>query len=367
MNAITIRKIMIHEGRIPVNVRFSYGKPAAFNFVIARIFAGDWEGLGECLSGTRNAYEPLARELIGKDAAMLDGLLGEAPVSAVSWPAFQPNVVREMFSMALYDLVAKACRIPFHLLLGGARRQQIPLMPCIFAETAAAAADTARVFLDQGYGALKVKIFGKLDGDLEIIRAIRRIMPNGHLQADANHGYKTAAEGRIALQQLAEAGLTVAEDPFTGALDDYRQARAAMEQPIIMLDNPTRAWNGIYETCAKKAAHAVNLHPNMQGTFSEILGRAAVAKATGIPVMVGGTGYTGIGTFAHAQAAAVIGLEFPCGEICGARDHGMPASSAAPMLPVNDGAFTLSDEPGHGGKLNLGMIEKYSTYSVELP
>lgn len=366
MKKLRIHKIIIHSGQMPAKVVFSYGSPQSFGFVIARIFAGEWEGVGECLHGTRENFEPLGRTLIGQDAARLDGLLGEGPVLGEPWEKFQPNVVREMFSMALHDGVGKAYQMPLHVLLGGARRRRIPLMPCIFAEKPAVAAEVARRFLDQGFRGLKVKIFGKVKGDIDFIRAIRRVMPDGILQADANLGYPTVAEGREALRQLAEAGLTVAEDPFRGTLADYRQVCAEVKSPVIMLDGPTRAWRGIHETCAQKAAHAINLHPNMQGTFSEILARAAVAKAAGIPVMVAGTGYTGIGAFAHAQVAAVIGLDFPYGEIGGPRDHGMPASSAEPQLPIQNGEYHLTDEPGHGGKLNLAMIEKYSTQTLEL-
>jgi len=366
MKTLTISKIIIHSGAMPAKVVFSYGSPKSFSFVIARIFAGEWEGLGECLHGTQAAFEPLGRSMIGQDAARLDGLLGEGPVEVESWEKFQPNVVREMFSMALYDLVGKAYRMPMHLMLGGARRRRIPLMPCIFAEKPEIAAEIAQSFLAQGFRALKVKIFGKAPGDAAIIRAIRRVMPDGILQADANLGYPSAAEGRSALRQLAEAGLTVAEDPFKGTLDEYRQVCAATKSPLIMLDGPTRAWRGIHETCVQKAAQAINLHPNMQGTFSEILARAAVAKAAGIPVMVAGTGYTGIGAFAHAQVAALIGLDFPYGEIGGMRDHGMPASSAEPQMPIQNGEFQLTDEPGHGGKLNPAMISKYATQTLEL-
>ena len=360
-----IHKVILHLGRMPVKVRFSYGVPREFSFVVARVFAGKHEGTGESVGGAHDNLEPLARSLIGQDVGRLDGLLGEAPYSCGPWPEFRSNVMRELLSMALYDLVARIHGIPFHLLLGGARRDRIPLMPCIFPESPGAAAETARYFLDQGFKSLKVKIFGDLPGDVKIIREIRRVMPAGFLQADANLGYKLPAQRRKVLTQLAEAGLTVAEDPFAATLDDYGIICAEFKAPLIMLDAPTRAWKGIHETTAKKAAHVVNLHPNMQGTFSEILGRAAVAKASGIPVMIGGTGYTGVGAFAHAQAASVLGLEFPYGEICGVRDHGMPESTSLPMLPVRDGEFHVTNEPGHGGRLNLPVIEKFSTQTME--
>ena len=134
-----------------------------------------------------------------------------------------------------------------------------------------------------------------------------------------------------------------------------------------MLDAPSRGWDGIAASCGMKAAHIINLHPNCQGPFSEILGRAAVARAHRISVMVGGTGYPGVGSWPHAHLASLIGLDLPYGDICGARDHGFPESSALEMLPVEDGCFPVPDTPGHGGELNMDVVGKYTECSLDIP
>ena len=361
MRELKIDRIVIDECRTPARMRFSYGVASTQTFAVCRIHADGLEGHGECQGGIGDEADAVARALVGRDAHGLDGLL---PAGARDNVPGRSGML-EMFSMALYDLVGKAHGLPMHVLLGGARRRSVPLMPCIFSDGAEEAAQIAQGFLDQGFRALKVKLFGDGDGDCAIIRAIRRAMPEGFLQGDANLGYKGVDAGREAMAKLGDAGLTVAEDPFKGSFEDYAAITEEFDAPRHMLDAPSRGWNGIHDACATHAAHIINLHPNCQGPFSEILGRAAVAEAAGMQVMVGGTGYPGVGSFPHAHLASVVGLGLPYGDICGARDHGFPESSAVEMLPAVDGCFTVPDTPGHGGTINPDVVSRLCTRSVE--
>jgi len=361
MPPLRIERVVVAECRTPARMHFSYGSASTQTFAVCRVFADGLEGHGERQGGLGEGAESLARALVGKDAWSLDGLLPDGPRDYT----FGRVGTLEMFSMALYDLVGKAAGLPLHVLLGGARRRRIPLMPCIFSEGPTEAARIAERFLDQGFRALKVKLFGEAERDAAIVRAVRRVMPEGFLQGDANLGYKGLPAGREAMRRLAEAGLTVAEDPFEGTMPDYAAITREFDRPRHMLDAPSRGWGGIHACCAHRAAHIINLHPNCQGPFSEILGRAAVARAAGLSVMVGGTGYPGVGSFAHAHLAAVVGLAFPYGDICGARDHGFPESAAQDMLPVEDGCFVVPDTPGHGGRINQDVIERRCVRTFE--
>jgi len=368
MRPLKITKIIFHIGEMPVDLRFSFGAPTTYPFMIARVFADENEGIGECLTLPPAALDSFAKKLLGLDARRLDALLGETRdiVEAGEHQRFHCTIVREMLSMALYDLVAKAHELPLHALLGGARRTHIPMMPCLFPKCPADAAETARRFLDQGFQALKVKIFGDLAGDVELIRSVRRVMPAGYLQADANGGYKTLTAARDAVKEFAAAGLTTIEDPLDGTLDEYAELCNEFTTPRIMLDAPSRGDHALYQVCAKRAAHEINLHPNGQGPFSEILGRAAIARTAGIPAAVFGTGYTGIGSYGFAHIASVIGLYAPYGECGGTVDHGMPACSAAEGLPIRNGCLELPNAPGHGAMLNLRAIQPFVTRTLEI-
>ena len=352
---LKIERIRLHAGQMPVDLEFSYGSVRKFGFVMAEIHAGGIVGLGEGLAARAEDCAALAQSLIGRDALLLDQLIPAQP--EFTW---QGVVTREMFSMALHDLAARAAGWPLHVLLGGARRNEIPLMACLFPKSPEQAAETARRFVGQGYRALKVKLFGEAARDAEIIRAVRSELPEGFLQADANCGYKRFEEAADALPLFQDAGLDAIEDPADVPLEEYCWLMEAMPRPKIILDSPTRGHRAIHEAALRRCCDAVNLHPNMQGTFSEIRDRAAILRLSGVDVEIGGTGYTGVGAFAHMHVAAVHGMEYPFGEIGGWQDHGMPASTAAEPLPIRNGMAILPDGPGHGGRLNPETLAKYA-------
>ncbi len=314
---LPITAVRMDWGEMPVTVRFSYGAPQTFPFTIVRLWSRDRCGIGEVLVPPSDALKEAAASLIGADGRHLDGLLRGC------WDDI-PQYLREAFSIALYDLVGRAYSIPLHVLLGGAHRSSVPLMPCIFPESPEHAADRAKELAAQGFGSLKVKIFGDLDYDTQIIRGVRTALgADGYVQADANCGYEAVAASPEMLQKLAEAGLDTAEDLIDGTLDQYRSLRGE-SQVKIMLDKDARGLQDIGQILAADAADVINLHPDQQGSLSEAVARHSAAAAFDIPAVVGGTGYCGIGTAAYQQLAAVIGLAGPCGELGGAFDHGMP-------------------------------------------
>lgn len=362
---LPIERIIVHAGQMPVDLRFSFGAPSHFPFLLVRIQAGGLEGVGECLMDLPASLKNSLTPLLGQDANKLDDLLGVG-AQGYSGEGFVDTVVQEMLSMALHDLVGKARSVPVYELLGGARRTSIPVMPCIFPRNRGDAFGKARAFADQGFCSLKVKIFGDEEGDIAIVRAIRRVFPEGHLQADANSGYKSMDAARDLMMGMEEVGLTVIEDPMTGPPESYAWLSREFDTPQIMLDAHTRGWNALHRVCEQRAAQQINLHPCNQGKFSEILQRAAQAEAAGISVAIGGTGFTGIGSYGFAHIAAVAGLSAPYGECGGAFDHGMPVSSTTEPLPIVDGYLQLPDTPGHGGIFDEEAMRPFISHTFEV-
>lgn len=359
---LTINRIVLHHGRMPCDLEFSYGSVRQTEFAIIELHAGGFIGTGEGMHLSADRAEPVARSLLGRDALLLDALLPASPEPF----DFYANVPREAFSMALYDLVARAAGLPLYALLGGARRERIEHMACLFPKSPEHAGETARRFVDQGYRSLKVKIFGKAQLDVDLIAAIRRVFPSGYLQADANLGYKSLAEARQVLPMLADAGLTAVEDPAGVPMEQYGELMALSRRPMIILDAPTRGDSAVAHVARLKCCDAVNLHPNCQGTFGDIRDRAAICRLAGVAVQIGGTGYTGIGAFAHLHVAAAFGHTLPFGEIGGWQDHGMPRSTAAHDLPIIQGTSATPSTPGHGGAINHQTLAAYTTRRIDL-
>jgi O-succinylbenzoate synthase len=350
-----IARIRLWWGELPAALHFSYGQVRAVGFCCAEVTAGGVSGVGECLAPVAREFGlALARGLVGQDARRLDGLLPYRPF------VWQEVVYRELLSMALHDWAARQADVPLHRLLGEQRRTRVPLMPCLFAPEPAAAAATARRFVNQGFGALKVKLYGEPIQDAAIVRAVRGVLPRGFLQGDVNLGYRSLAEAQEVLPRLAEAGLDAVEDPAALALAEYGELLELAARPRLVLDQPTRGREALTEVLRRRCCDVVNLHPNMQGTFGELRERIALAAAAGVPVQVLGTGYTGVGAQAHLHVAAVCGEDFPYGEIGGWRDHGMPRSTARLPMPIADGCASVPDGPGHGGELDLAWLHRHA-------
>ncbi len=351
---LRIDRIRLFHGRMSCDLRFSYGAVAAFAWSAAEIRAGKWTGVGECLHAAPAEVVPWAAALLGQDALRLDALI--APIE-FDWGR---SVIREMLSMALHDLAARAMGAPLYVLLGGLRRARVPLMPCLFPPSPEEAEARARRFVEMGFTALKVKNFGDAARDCALIRAVRRALPKGFLQSDPNGGYKRLEEASAALPRMAEAGLDAVEDPAGATLEEYAALMRVLPRPRIILDAPSRGDAALGRLARLRPCDAVNLHPNMQGTFSKIRDRAAALRLAGIPVEIGGTGYTGVGAFAHLHVAAVYGENFPFGEIGGWMDHGMPSRTCVAPLPIREGFAEVPDSPGHGGELDYAWLAAHA-------
>jgi len=334
-------------------VRFSYGSQDYFHFTLVRIRSGSITGIGEGLGECIDQIDANVRGLPGKDALALDSLLTDAPE--------QGNTFTEAVSLALYDLVAKAGGVPLAALLGGPARRRVPLMPAIFPTDAADAAAKARRFHEEGFGAVKFKMMGDLQEDLAHLEAIRgEVGSETMIQGDANCGYKDRDALIKALPRLEAAGLDIFEDPLQGSLADY--ARLVGTSAVkIMIDAGARSESAVRDILEARCCDFINQHPCQQGGLGRALRQSHAAELMGIPTMVGGTGFFGIGTAAYHHLASVIGLSMPCGELGGFVDHGFEAQLVKTPLPISSGSVEIPDTPGIGVDIDQTSLERLAS------
>jgi muconate cycloisomerase len=353
-NRYCIDRVALDHGEMPVSVQFSYGAPPVFAFTIVRLTATDVQGVGEVLVPPNRFLEAYLQNLIGRDARALDSLL----------PATDDDVDRilcEAVSIALHDLVGRLSGLPVHALLGGAPRRNVPLMPCIFPGSADEAAQKAQHFFSKGFQNLKTKLSGHLHEDLQRVRAIRSVAPQGaELLGDANEGYKTLPDARHAVEALGAAGLDIFEDPLQGQVLDYQKLKAT-GGARVMVDRLARRTTDLLAVLTAGAADMINIHPDQPGSLTLALHHVRLAQDFGVPVRIGGTGYTGVGTAAYQHLAAVATPGEPCGELGGTVDHGMPAATVVEPLKVDQCHVLLGNTPGLGVELNLQTLEQYGT------
>ncbi len=362
-----ITGLKLHWGRIPVKLRFSYGRVDTFPFVIVRVSAGRAEGLGETgvlpdqlPEGFPEDYVP---RFIGRDSRSLDALLPSQISDSV-------RIFCEGISMALHDLVGKLYGAPVHVLLGGKKRNSVPLMPCVFPFDPDDAAQTARLFCERGFKRyMKVKLMGNLDEDLACVRKVRSVVPSQLvLQGDANEGYQTIEEARRATESLGAAGLNIIEDPLRGDVEEYCQlGKACRNGARIMTDALARKTSDLVRVLAAGAADVIGVHPDQPGSLVTALLHVKMARCFGVPVVLGGTGYTGVGVAAYQQLTAVALEDGPSGELGGFNDHGMPESLITAAPHIERGCAQISNLPGLGVTLDEEALARYQTGQRQWP
>ncbi|MFH0962853.1 MAG: mandelate racemase/muconate lactonizing enzyme family protein [Planctomycetota bacterium] len=329
-----IDRVRLHWLRMPVSVVFSYGEVRAFPFVVVRLSAGGAEGVGEAGVPPTDSFLDFASTLVGADARRLDSLLPEMPSD-------HERILCEGVSIALHDLVGRLSGLPAHVLLGGAPSDRVALMPCLFPHNSEEAREAAQRFLAQGYRYLKVKLAGLLSEDLARVRAVRSATDKGiTLQGDANCGYKDLESARRAVETLGAAGLDVFEDPLEGPISDYARLRGGPGAKV-MVDAHARRTGDLLAVLRAGAADAIGVHADQPGSLTRALRHVRLAQTFGVPAVIGGTGYCGIGSAAYQHLTAVATPDGPCGELGGFFDHGMPKSLVRAPLPMDNGFVTL--------------------------
>ncbi len=351
-----IDRIDLHWGHVPVDLHFSYGHVQQFAFTIFRLGAEGHEGVGEVLLQPESSWLKRIDDLVGLDPRRLDALL---PADTTS---DGDRIFQEGLSIALHDLVGQISGLPLHALLGGKRRDQVPLMPCVFPTSAQDAGQAAELFLGQGFKHLKVKLVGNLDEDRARTEAIRAVAPEDLvLQGDANEGYETLDTATQAVKALGDAGLDLFEDPLKGDVPSYRRLREACDgsRAKVMVDALARRTADLVQVLRQNAADVINIHPDQPGSLSRVMEHARIVQAFGVPVSIGGTGYTAVGTAAYQHLTSVVSAEGSCGELGGAFDHHMPQHLVTEQLLMKDGAVSIPDTPGLGVRLDTEALSRY--------
>lgn len=354
--SLQIDSIRITTGKGSCKLRFSFGKIDEYPFGLIRIRSGNYEGIGEGHVEDFAGFKNAAQQLIGEDALRLDNLV------SAQWHSF----ISEAISIALHDLVAKASGLPFHVLLGGAVRKQVTVMPCIFPENTNDAGLKAEQFGKMGFEGVKFKFVGEAKEDLANLKAIRKALPEKmFIIADANRGYKDVKQFYELLPEFSSAGLSIAEDPIDGSYEDYANMRGKTATKV-MADIKVRNEETLKLALMAGAADIINLHPNQQSTLTRAIARAKASEIMGCKVWIGGTGSFGVQAAAYQQLASIIGTSMPCGELGGLFDHGFENDIIEKPYELKNGAVTLPDVPGLGIRLDEKAIKQMQTFDEVL-
>lgn len=286
-------------------------QPVAHNVLVELAFEDETRGLGEAApfpavtgetrAGTLEALESLRRLSIGRDGRAWRSLAAEWKAAASGAAA-----ARCALEAALLDALTRRAGMPLWVFFGGAG-DELETDMTITAGSVEHAARAAQAIVARGIRTIKIKVGSEPALDRDRIRAVHAAAPKAPLILDGNGAY-TDAGARALLRQLRQDRVPVAlfEQPVPKN-DIAGLARVTREGgvPVAADESVTTAEDAL-RIARERAAGVINIKL-MKAGIVEALAVAAIAKAAGIELMIGGMVETTLAMNVSAHFAAGLG------------------------------------------------------------
>jgi L-Ala-D/L-Glu epimerase len=208
---------------------------------------------------------------------------------------------------AILDALARQAGLPLWALFGGADLSLVTDVTITVGSIADARAE-ALAWTRAGFSRLKIKIgAAELAEDLARVTVIHDIAPDAGLILDGNGGL--SAEAALTLiDELRARGITpiLLEQPVPG--DDLRGLAEVTRRAGVKVaaDESVASAGDAHRIAEGRLAHVINIKP-MKCGIVEAIEIAAVAKAAGLGLMIGGMVEARLAMSASACLAAGLG------------------------------------------------------------
>lgn len=318
------------------------------------------QGFGE-MSGTLNwsGEDGVgARELIMRDIAPY--LIGRSPSEVMEITRELEvkikgnNFTRASINMALWDALGKLTERPVYELLGGKKRDRIPIKISISGDgkELQSGIEAAKA---SGFNSFKVKVGHGRSRDLPRFRLAREILgKEAFLAVDANCGW-SFEEAIYCINELRELGASFIEQPLNREdLEGMRKLRS-FGIPIIA-DESVFDIDDARQCLAADACDGVSIYVGKSGSLERALEIGELFAENGRSLVIGSNAELGIGTAAQIHLGAALSIlgEFPSDII------GQHFYSEGTLLEENkiDGNYAyVLDAPGLGVVPNKELME----------
>jgi L-alanine-DL-glutamate epimerase-like enolase superfamily enzyme len=313
-----------------------------------------WDGGAGCLAAAWG--KRVAEAVVGADVFAVTEVLSRMD-RAVAWSK-NALCLKAGVEMALYDLIGKLKAMPIYQLLGGKRRESIPLSHSIAMGTVEERVAQVAEHVAAGFKTVKVKVGLDFEKDLEAVRAIReRFGPELGIRVDANMGWGDQKTLLKVVERLSELNILSIEQPFAPhELDKLAFLRRHCSIPI-MLDESIWDPGDALAAIKADAGDIFNVYVSEAGGLNKAMQIANLCETAGIGFCIGSMPEFGIGTAAELH----LGLAAP------RIDH--PSDVIGNLyfeddiiqetLPVKDGLAYGLDRPGLGVSLDWDKVNKY--------
>ncbi|GLQ50670.1 muconate/chloromuconate family cycloisomerase [Dyella flava] len=278
--------------------------------MLVRVYTADGiVGLGEGTTIGGLAYGPespegmkltvdryIAPQLVGADSDRVQALMDHLGKLVKG-----NNFVKCAIETALLDARAKRIGVPLSELLGGRRRDTLPVAWTLASGDTGRDIEEAEHMLEmRRHNIFKLKIgLRTVDADVAHVAAIKRALGSrGSVRVDVNMAW-SETEAIRGMAGLVDAGCELVEQPVKSA---FTLARLVRRFPIaLMADESVHGPDSAFELARAAAADAFTVKIEQSGGLFAGGQVAAIADAAGIE-LYGGTMLEGaIGTIAAAQ------------------------------------------------------------------
>jgi len=272
--------------------------------------------------------------------------------------------------IALWDLRGKLIEQPVSILLGGRRRDKVKVYATGMYFTRDMnhpydLATEAKMYVGQGFQAIKMKIGLGLKEDLQAVEAVRgAIGPNIELMVDSNHAY-SRSEARALARLIEPLDITFFEEPLSP--DDYRgyrELRHATDIPIAAGECEYLC-TGFRELVENQCVDIAQPDICAAGGLTETKKIVALANTFGVNVIPHCWG-TGIAFAAGLHLTST--LDFVPGRMrepepvleMDRTENPLRDVLTVPMFQAIDGMVDVPDIPGLGVDVNQQLLKEFS-------
>ena len=235
--------------------------------------------------GVRALQAATPRLFAGHELHSIDCLMDQLDEGVAGFPRHKVAV-----EIALYDLLGKIQNVSVAALLGGTRRERIPVLKMLGMGAAEWMAERAAEFVKQGYRHLKIKLGAGPERDLERFGAIRKAVGTEvTLTADFNGAYDAATAIKV-IERLTVDGLSMVEQPVPANDLAGMAAVTRAVKPIVLADQSVDSPADVEKIARAGAANAVSVKLLKLGGIRRSLAVVRACESTGLSCHVGGTG-----------------------------------------------------------------------------
>jgi L-alanine-DL-glutamate epimerase-like enolase superfamily enzyme len=364
IEAIKVREVCV-PGQAHNRITTTYGTVPDAHFALVFVTAGGLTGVGEAATerwwtgedaaSVRHAVEDfIAPELVGRRLGIRQALR-VMDAATVLHPYAKAAV-----EIALWDLLGKITGQPLYVLLGGGDPSPVPIKYVIGMGSDEHLREEVAFGRSAGFSYFKTKVGTVLADDVRRCEVLmEELRPGEQLGVDAQAGWSPVT-ALAALPRLADLGISFLEQPVSPALPEVMaDLTARSEVPIVAHESMFTIRDGA-AAFRSPVAHIWALTPSTHGGIVPTLDLLSLARAAGVPCLLGSNIELGVSTAMMIQLAAAFDEIRACpvpSDIVGPMYHGDDIVTHQPQIA--GGCIHVPDGPGLGVEIDWERVNRY--------